>query len=151
MFTYKQEKPGHKTRLTLIIIEEQIFKNAKHSVQNNLSLILNANKSINTINSNDGINNVPEIIFQITDNTQVTLAPAICGILSCPRYFGHNPTSIKATTDKKGRNQKYIGLISTHAGKVRKDIAIIHIVKIFPFYNKQQLYEIQSGLYLILI
>jgi len=65
---------------------------------------LNANKSINTINSSVGINRVPETMFQTIDNMQVTLAPAICGILSYPKYFGHNPTSIRATTDKKGRN-----------------------------------------------
>ena len=103
-YVYKQEKPSHKTRLALIIIEEQIFKNAKHSVQNSLSLTLNTNKSINTINSNTGINRVPETMFQTIDNIQVMLAPAICGILSFSRYFGHNPTSIKAITDKNGRN-----------------------------------------------
>lgn len=97
---------------------------------------MNANKSINTINSIAGISKVPETIFQTIDNMQVTLAPAMCGTLSCPRYLGHNPTSANATTDKNGRNWKYIGLISTHAGKVRKATAIMHTVKMFPFFSK---------------
>lgn len=83
-----------------------------------------------------GIIKVPETTFHIKDRIQVTQAPAICGILSSVRYFGHRPTKVKATTDKNGRNQNITGLISTQAGNVRKAIAIIHIVKILPFFNK---------------
>ena len=97
---------------------------------------MNANISINTISNNAGINSVPETMFQTMDNIQVMLAPAIWGILSCPRYLGHNPTNTKAITDKNGRNWKHIGLISTHAGKVRNAIATIHAVKIFPLLSK---------------
>lgn len=81
-----------------------MFKNAKHSVQNSLSLILNTNKSINSINNIAGMIKVPDTMFQTIDNIQVILAPAMCGTLSCPRYLGHIPTSDRAITDRNGRN-----------------------------------------------
>ena len=76
-YVYKQEKLGHKTRLALIIMEEQLFENAKHSVQYSLSLTLSINISNKTISNNAGINSVPETMFQTMDNIQVMLAPAI--------------------------------------------------------------------------
>lgn len=62
------------------MIEAYIFKNAKHSIHNNLTL--KVTKSNSTITNTIGITKVPETIFQIRDNIQVITAPVICGILS---------------------------------------------------------------------
>ena len=78
--------------------------NAIHSIQNNLFLLSIRDKSIANIDSIIGIIVVPVTIFQIIDNIEVIVAPAIWYTLSDPKYLGFNPTTIKAITDKKGKN-----------------------------------------------
>lgn len=85
-------------------MDRYIFKNAKHSVQNNIFFTFKVDIIISTINNSNGIIYIPVTMFHIKDIIPVTLAAIICAILSVPKYLGFNPTIPNATADKNGRN-----------------------------------------------